>query len=172
MVVLAGGGHIQYGFGIPRRVFARLPLSYTTILPITNALPEGRDDLIMDVEVPDLPLPLADFVWSLPYRDLSESQLRLGVMLDRHKTDGLWVGSVMAGSAADEAGVLAGDRLTMLDGASLAELVDLRVVLTEAKPGQVGTLVVMRGEETVSLPLTYRTAAEQQAAAAKLTEEP
>jgi len=166
MVVLAGGGHIQYGFGIPRRVFLHAPLSYSTILPITVNLPEDRDDLRMDVEVPDLPLPLADFAWSVPYRDLAGQQIRLGVMLDRKRVEaGLWVAAVMDGSAAADAGVQGGDQLLSLDGISLTGLVDLKVILTGVTAGSYGTLVVSREGAELVLNLPYRTTAEQEAAA-------
>ena len=157
MVVLAGGGHIQYGFGIPRRLFTKLPVSYTTIVPITVSMPEDRDDLVTDVEVPDLPLPYADFVWALPYRDLAEKKIRLGVMLDV-SGDGLRVTAVMPDSAAAKAGVMAEDRLLSLDGHNVPEMADLKAALAQAKVGETGTLVVDRGGERVTLSVAYRRA--------------
>ncbi|MBI5135972.1 MAG: ChaN family lipoprotein [Nitrospirae bacterium] len=162
MVVLAGGGHIQYGFGIPRQLFHMVPVSYATILPITVTLPEARDDLRMDVDLPDLPLPLADFVWSVPFADLEGTRIRLGVMLDT-KRDGLWVREVLPGSAAERAGVLAGDQLLRLDGTNLGEMVDLRVVLAGVVAGQRGKLVVARAGQEKELDLPYMTATAQQA---------
>ncbi len=159
MVVLAGGGHIQYGFGIPRRLFAKLPVSYTTIVPITVSMPADRDDLVMDVEVPELPLPYADFVWALPYRDLADQKIRLGVMLDV-SGDRLRVTAVMPGSAAERAGVMVDDRLLSLDGHDVPEMADLKAALAQAKVGENGTLVVARNGERVALSVAYRRAGE------------
>ena len=39
LVVFAGNNHVRYGFGIPRRLFRRVPVNYTIVSP--HALP-GR----------------------------------------------------------------------------------------------------------------------------------
>ena len=72
IIVLAGGFHVGYGFGIPRRAFRRLPEPYAIVMPHTSAIPKGREYLLMDVTPPKLPLYLADFVWSVGYEDLKE----------------------------------------------------------------------------------------------------
>lgn len=155
MVVLAGAGHIQNGFGIPRRLFGQYPVSYATVVPMVVELPKERPDLTMDVDVPEFPLPLADFVWSVPYRDLTNDQIRLGVQLS-HREGGMWVEAVSEGSAAEAAGVHVGDRLVSLDGRDLRDLVDVRVVLSQVSEGDTGTLVVEREGKPLSLSVTYR----------------
>jgi len=60
LVVLAGGNHVRYGFGIPRRVFRRLPVAYTIVLPTTVSIPEDKRDRLMDVNLPEIPLAPAD----------------------------------------------------------------------------------------------------------------
>jgi len=160
LVVFAGAGHVQYGFGIPRRLFERLPVSYATVVPFVGELPEGRDDLRMDVDVPDFPLPVADFVWSVPFEDLEGERVRLGVRIEPDEA-GLRVTEVTHGSAAEGAGVQAGDLLVDLDGRPLKDMVDVQAALTLAHPGDTGALVVERGGARVRLSVPYRTAAEQ-----------
>jgi uncharacterized iron-regulated protein len=160
LVVFAGAGHVQYGFGIPRRLFERLPVSYATIVPFVRELPEDRSELRMDVEVPDFPLPVADFVWSVPFDDLEGERVRLGIRIEPD-VGGLRVTEVTKGSAAESAGVKAGDLLVELDGRPLKDMVAVQVALTLAHPGERGALVVRRGADRVELTVPYRTAAEQ-----------
>jgi len=68
LIVLAGGDHIDYGFGIPRRLFRRLPVTYYTVKPrflSTDQIPRSQ---FMDVEKTTLPLQVADFVWYVYYQ--------------------------------------------------------------------------------------------------------
>jgi uncharacterized iron-regulated protein len=162
LVVFAGAGHVQYGFGIPRRLFTRMPVSYATVVPFVRELPENRADLRMDVDVPEFPLPVADFVWSVPFSDLEGERVRLGVRIEPDEA-GLRVTEVTPGSAAESAGVQAGDLLVDLDGRPLKDMVDVQVALTLAHPGDEGALVVERGGDRVRLTVPYRTAAEQRA---------
>lgn len=61
LVVIAGIGHIGYGFGIPRRAFRRVPHAYSIITPeIGNQLDDS------------LPIRLGDYVWKVPYDKLKE----------------------------------------------------------------------------------------------------
>ena len=56
LVVLAGGFHVQYGFGIPKRAFRRIPHAYSIILPTATQLPTELEDRAMDVEHISIPL--------------------------------------------------------------------------------------------------------------------
>jgi uncharacterized iron-regulated protein len=40
LVVLAGGFHVQYGYGIPKRAFRRVPHAYSIILPTVTEIPK------------------------------------------------------------------------------------------------------------------------------------
>lgn len=155
LIVLAGAGHVQYGFGIPRQLFARKPVSYTSLVPVTVSMPEEREELQMDVDMPDFPMPYADFVWGVDYRDREGQRVMLGVSLDPRE-DGVFVRGVMPGSAAAEAGVAEGDRLVSLDGKELADMADVKAAMTLAVEGSTGTLVVQRGEGTQTLVVPYR----------------
>ncbi|WP_319529657.1 ChaN family lipoprotein [uncultured Cohaesibacter sp.] len=57
MITLAGSGHINYGFGIPKRTFRRFQHSYVTLLPLTQHDPEHS-----------ALLQIADYVWKVPYK--------------------------------------------------------------------------------------------------------
>lgn len=158
LVVLAGGGHIQYGFGIPRRLFRRLPTSYATVLPTVEEVPADRPDLQMDVDVPRMPLPIGDFVWLDAFQDLEDRRVKLGVRIEPAAA-GMAVIEVEPGSAAADAGVRAGDVLISLDGRPLADMVGVQVALGLAPVGGHGDLVVERDGRRLTLTVAYRTPA-------------
>ena len=68
---------------------------------------------------------------------------------------GVRVSGARPGSAADKAGVLAGDRIVELGGAQIRNIYDFVYVLRNAKPGEKAKLVVMRGEQRLELEVTY-----------------
>ena len=72
LVVLAGGHHVRYGYGIPRRLFRRVPLPFVIVLPVAVEIPENKQDRMMDVEAPALPMPPGDFLWAVGYTDLED----------------------------------------------------------------------------------------------------
>ena len=72
LVVFAGGEHVRYGYGIPRRLFRRVPVPFAIVLPLAVEIPENKQDRTMDVEAPDLPMPPADFFWAVGYTDLED----------------------------------------------------------------------------------------------------
>jgi uncharacterized iron-regulated protein len=66
MLILAGGGHVRYGFGIPRRLFRRAPLPYAIVL--TRDVDDGHPaehPMRMHVDLPRLPLRPAHLVWGV-----------------------------------------------------------------------------------------------------------
>lgn len=70
LVVFAGANHVRYGFGIPRRLFRRVPVNYTIVSTSVVDFPESARGKLMDIEVPQLPLPPADIVWMVGYESL------------------------------------------------------------------------------------------------------
>lgn len=56
LVVIAGEGHIRYGFGIPKRAQRRIPHASATVLPMIGNDPETS-----------VPLRMGDYVWKVPY---------------------------------------------------------------------------------------------------------
>jgi len=63
LIILAGENHVDYGFGIPRRLFRRLPVSYVTVQPKILAIEQIPKSQFMKVKEPPLPLRVADFYW-------------------------------------------------------------------------------------------------------------
>lgn len=155
VVVLAGGNHIRYGFGVPRRAFRRLPVAYTIVLPMEVSVPEDKKDRLMDVNLPDIPLAPADFYWMVAYEDLKRKRVRLGLMFEESNGN-LKVTKVVHGSLAATAGVQAGDILVSLDGESLGEFFDLLYLLSQKRPGDVGRLVIQRGNESLEMTLRFQ----------------
>ena len=72
LVILAGGNHVRHGYGIPRRLFRRIPVPYVIVLPFAVEIPENKSDRMMDVEAPEFPMPSGDFVWAVGSTDLEE----------------------------------------------------------------------------------------------------
>jgi len=151
LLILAGGYHVEEGVGIPRRLFRRVPVPYVTVLPYTPVTPKDKQDRLMDVDLPPIPLPVADFVWAVPYGDLPG--VTLGVLIDG--SDGVRVTRVVEDSPAGRAGVVAGDRIAAVGDQAVHDLFDLQWVLGGLSRGQTSTVTVRRGEETTRLQVTF-----------------
>lgn len=73
VVVIAGGNHIRYGFGIPRRLFRRIPVSYLLIGSEEIDIPEDKQDRLMNIDKPaHYPMRPYDFVTFTRYEDLND----------------------------------------------------------------------------------------------------
>ena len=140
MMVMAGGFHVHYGFGIPRRVFRRLPVSYSTVLPFSDDVPEH---LRMDVQPPDLPLYIADFVWKTPFEDLAKERAWLGIQMEP-SGQGVTVTSVRPGMPAARGGLQEGDVILAFDGAPVGDPFDLIFLIGQKKPGDAVMVKFMR----------------------------
>ncbi|MGO9568003.1 MAG: ChaN family lipoprotein [Desulfomonilaceae bacterium] len=76
MLVIAGSGHVNYGFGIPERVQSRNSLPYRIVMPtesgelvLTEA--EKRQSVPVDITHEDLrfiPTPIADYLQAVPLK--------------------------------------------------------------------------------------------------------
>lgn len=122
MVVFAGGFHVSYGFGIPRRLFRRLQEPYKIVIPYAKDTPEEKK--MLDVKLPDFPLLLADYVWVVKYRELEGKKVLLGVQVEPSQA-GIRILSVLPGSAAEEAGINAGDIIIFFGEQEIREPFDL-----------------------------------------------
>ena len=150
MVVFTGGFHIQYGFGIPRRTFTRLPEPYSVILPHVTEFPIDRQDLLMDVKPVSIPLYIADFVWAVPFRDLKGPKVRLGVQIEPVE-GGIRVQKVMPESTALRMGIQEGDILITFDGNELLKPYDL-IHLIELKDfGDSMDIRIRRADKEINL---------------------
>lgn len=142
------GFHVQYGFGIPKRAFRRVPHNYSIVLPTVTEVPEELSDRQMNVAPVAIPLYSADFAWKLDYVVLKDSGIKLGVMLIEQET-GLEVKQVLPGSNAEGLQLQEGDVLLYFDGHPLLDLEDLRDQLKLKKAGETATLTLLRNGEKI-----------------------
>jgi len=154
MVVLTGGFHVGYGFGVPKRVFRRLHEPYSIVMPYTGSVPENREDLRMDVKPVSIPLYLADFVWAVGYEDLEDRIVHLGVRIEG--TDkGVAVRKVMPKSTAEKIGIHEGDLIVEFDGQSIQKPFDLTHLISMKQIGDHATLQILRGDQKIHLEATF-----------------
>jgi uncharacterized iron-regulated protein len=156
LLVLAGGNHVRFGFGIPRRLFRRVPLPFVIVEPyVHGAGVEVPQDRRMEVDVPALPLRPADIYWSVHYRDLKDEQVKLGILIEDVGGPGIRVTGVLPGGPGHAAGLLAGDLIVSVDGTAVNEASDLIYEVSRHKRGAKGTIEVLREGTRVPLAVTY-----------------
>lgn len=154
VVVVAGGNHVRYGYGIPRRVFRRLPASYLLVGSQELNLAADKQDRLMKVTKPDYPMPPYHFVTYTEYEDLPNPGVKLGIMLDEAE-GGLLITGVVPESVAQKVGILKDDLLTKMDAIELKEPFDLIYELNQLAGGAKISLTLLRGEETLTLPVEF-----------------
>ncbi|MBJ6751972.1 ChaN family lipoprotein [Geomonas anaerohicana] len=157
LLVVAGGNHIGYGFGIPRRVFRRLPTSYATIGGRELAVQRADKPVTMDVTLPDFPMVSFDFLVSYAYEGLPKPSVLLGVMFEPDpKGRGLVVNTVVPDSNAARAGVQKGDLLLALDNEPLKDSLDLIYGVKQKHVGDKSTLKLERKGEVIDLEVIFK----------------
>jgi uncharacterized iron-regulated protein len=154
MVTITGGWHVKYGFGLPKKVVRRLPMSYAIVLPEEISTPEQKEGRLMRVELPEVPLLPAHFAWYVPYNNIEEKRVRMGIRMEE-KEGRLLVESVAPGSPAEKAGIAMGDELLALDGHPVKETVDVFFRVGEKRDGDTAQVTVRRGGEEKTFPLTF-----------------
>ena len=117
LVVLSGGFHVQYGFGIPKRAYRRVPHAYSIIQPTVTHIPKELKNREMEVEKVSIPLFAADYAWKVDYK--VPDNIRLGVRLAKKNT-GVVIMEVMQDTNAERAGILKGDILLSIDGKKIS----------------------------------------------------
>jgi membrane-associated protease RseP (regulator of RpoE activity) len=155
MVVLAGGNHIRYGFGIPRRVFRRLPTSYALVGSREVAVPKDKEERYMDVDIPGFPMPPYDYLVGIAYESLPVDKVKLGVRMEEQEGQ-VVVKEVVAGSSADQAGVQAGDVIVAIDQEPVSENFDLIYAVGQKAKGDKGTLEVERAGTRLTLEVEFQ----------------
>ncbi len=156
LVVLAGGNHVRYGFGIPRRLFRRVPLPFVIVEPYVNhSIVEVPKEKQMDVDAPMLPLRPADIYWSVNYRDLRDQRVKLGILIEDSDGTGVRVTGVLPDGPGHKAGLLKGDLIVSVDGTEVKEAFDLTYQVGLHKAGDKGTIEVLRMGERRRVPVTY-----------------
>ncbi len=154
MVVIAGGHHIRYGYGIPRRVFRLLPSSYTIIGTREIVIPDEKQHQLMDIDMPHFPMPAYDFVKHVAYEVLPMRGVKLGVMFEPTE-GGLMINKVMPDSNAAAAGMLDGDLLTHLDNQQLKDMYDIKHLLEQKQKGDSASLRIQRQDQAMELDVTF-----------------
>jgi hypothetical protein len=155
ILVFAGTHHIQYGFGIPRRVFRRLPLSYAIVLPMTVRIPPEKRDRLMNITMPDIPFQPGDFAWIVGYEDLKRQKVHLGVII-QDTDEGVKLLGTLDNSSAEEAGLLKDDILVALDDEPVETKFDLTYLIGLKKPGEKGKIEVLRDGKPLVFDVTYQ----------------
>jgi len=155
LIVLAGGFHVQYGFGIPKRAFRRVPHSYAIILPTVTELPSELKDREMDVQHVSIPLYAADYAWKVQYKVLPKNKMMLGVVL-KNTENAVRIISVSSNSNADQAGLKDGDLLLAMEENKLTNIEDFIEELKEYKIGDKVTFLIKRGEKKIKVEVRFR----------------
>jgi uncharacterized iron-regulated protein len=155
ILIFAGGHHIQYGFGIPRRLFRRLPVPYAIVVPMTVRVPAEKRHKIMDVALPEIPLQPGDFAWIVSYEDLSDQKVHLGVIV-RDTDEGVKVLGTLKSSTAEKVGLQKNDVVTALDGQPVETKFDLTYLISLKKLGEKGTIEVLRNNEPLRYEVTFQ----------------
>jgi len=93
-----------------------------------------------------------EFVLSLKY---GRGGVRLGIYPEEVE-GGVKVKEVAKGTAAEAAGLKAGDVITEMDGKPIKGLSDLRKILRSKKPGDTATLKIKRGDQTLTLTAKFK----------------
>ena len=160
MVVLAGGDHISYGFGIPRRVFRRLPTSYVLVGSREIVIPPALKGRLMNVQLPRFPMPPYDFLAYTRYEQLPFKPVRLGVLLAQEKGR-VRLAGVLPGSAAAAAGLKKGDILLSMDGAPVRDNFDVVYAVKQKHAGERAALVIERNGRKMDITVHFRAATKE-----------
>ena len=155
LVVLAGGFHVQYGFGIPKRAFRRVPHSYSIILPTTTELPPELEDREMEVQHVSIPLYSGDYAWKLQYKILPDNKVKLGVTLENSE-NAVRIKSVSANSNAERAGLKKDDLLLAINEIELVDIEDLTNRLRNLGFDDQVKFIVKRGLEKITVEVQFR----------------
>jgi uncharacterized iron-regulated protein len=156
LVVLAGGFHVQYGFGIPKRAYRRISHAYSIILPNINKVPENLKDREMEVKKVSIPLYAADYVWQVEYRVPGQNKVKLGVRLAQEKDSGARIKAVGKLSNAQTAGMKPGDLLVSMDGKALSSVDDVLELLSHKKFDDRSTFQLQRDNQTLTVEVVFK----------------
>ena len=143
LVIIAGDFHVARGYGLPRRVFQRKKVPYCVLLTHTPAALVENERQTMDVDFPELPLYLGDYLWCVPYRNLKDKQARLGVGL-KDADKGIEIVMVEADSVAEKHGLKVGDLIINCAGDELNDPLDLSLMLLKMSKGERVELLIER----------------------------
>lgn len=155
MVVITGGFHSAYGFGVPRKVLRQCKWPYVIVASTTPAALVENERQLMEVDFPSLPLYVADYLWCVPYRNLKDDQVRLGVHLSDLE-DRVKVAAVQPDSAAARAGVQAEDLIVVIDGQPVSRSLDVQFAVLGKKAGDRCRLILSRDGQEFEVTVEFR----------------
>lgn len=136
MVVIAGNGHVRFGYGIADRLKRRTGQDYVSI-----------------VQDEDSRAGIADYILYPPEMEYEESP-KIGVMVD-DTDEGLVVKEVSEDKPGEKAGVLKDDIITGLNGSRVEKLTDLKITLAYTESGVEYDMTVRRDGEEKELKITF-----------------
>lgn len=151
LIALAGGFHVQYGYGIPKRAFRRIPHAYSILLPVVTDVPEELKDRVMKIKPVSIPLYAADFGWKISYKVLPQNRIRLGIRVKDDSGKGVRVVSVAKNSTAEKMKIAKDDLLLELDGETLSGVEDLVDLLQTKDFGDPVNLLLRRADQEINL---------------------
>jgi len=144
LVVLAGGFHVQYGYGIPKRAFRRVPHAYSIILPTVTEIPKELKNREMKMKNKvSIPLIASNFAWKVAYIVPPPNRIKLGVFLEELE-NGLKVLKVEKNSNAERMNLQKGDVLLALDGNEVTDVEGLAAQLQKHNFGDTMHLKIER----------------------------
>lgn len=147
MVVIAGSFHVRHGLGVPRKVLRRAAWPYVIVLPTELSIPEEhKEELMMDVDIPKIPLLAGDFAWMIPYENIKTQKAQLGVLM-RLDEGTVVIDKVVPGSPAAQVGLMPGDVFVSLDNFPVDEQGDVSIVIGGKKPGDGVAVKVRRASQ-------------------------
>jgi uncharacterized iron-regulated protein len=152
VLVLAGSGHIVFGFGIPNRLYRRTSIPFQTIV-----LKTWSEKMNGDLTFAGASSPLANFLWITRPNPPKKKRPRIGVILKTEEDlKGLVIEKVLPGSPAEKAGLLPDDQLIAVEGKEMTRVKDIHHALEQKGWGNDITFTITReGKEkeiTVRLP--------------------
>jgi len=124
VLVLLGRGHMEYGWGVPRRTESRFPHVWRTVAPLPASVwAEGPDAA------------MSDYVWlTRGDRFVHPGRGRVGIVLKAlEKGEGVEILGVFPGSPAHEAGLMKGDVISRIDDIPVESLDDLHEAMSSPK---------------------------------------
>ena len=129
MVILAGMVHVMYGDGIPERVNLRLGSDQSVVM--INGSAFGSYPGIADYQL------LTEGGMELPKAG------KLGVAII-DGADSVYVTEFTPGSASKAAGIMVGDHILALNDVKVSNMMELRAMLFDKKPGDLVQVDVLR----------------------------
>ncbi len=154
VMVMAGGNHIRYGYGIPRRMFRRLPISYVLVGSEEIDIPEHKRAQLMNINEPSYLMIPYEYVLYTRYEDLVTPGVKMGITLET-TSKGVMVKKVMPDSAAEQAGLKEEDILVQLDGETLNDVFDLTYALQQKEIGDSSLIVLKRGVDVLKVTIVF-----------------